>query len=51
MFQGLDEQIKQDDMAGTTPRERVMKWVTIGVVAVALFGGLYYGLRMLDYVR
>lgn len=51
MFEGLDEQIKHDDQMETTPRERLMKWVIVGVVAVAIFGGLYFGLQFMGYMK
>ena len=47
MFEGLDEQMKHDDSEGTTPKQRWMKWITIGIVAVVIFGGLYFALYAL----
>ncbi len=51
MFEGLDEQIKHDDQIEITPKERLMKWVIGGVVAIVVFGGLYFGLQMLNYAK
>lgn len=51
MFEGLDEQIKHDDQLSTTPKERVIKWVVGGVIAVAIFGGLYFGLQFMGYMK
>jgi hypothetical protein len=48
MFDSLDEQMKHDDQMTTTPRERILRWVAVAVVSVALFSGLYYGVRMLE---
>ena len=48
MFESLDEQMKHDDDETTTPRERVLKWVLVGIVSVLLFGGLYMGVRLLE---
>lgn len=48
MFEGLDEQIKHDDLIETTPRERLMKWIIGAVIAIAVFGGLYLGLHFLQ---
>ena len=48
MFETLDERMKHDDAETTTGRERLMKWVVIGVVSVALFGGLIWGIRFLS---
>ena len=48
MFDSLEEQMKHDAQAESTPRERLMKWVVVAVSSVVLFGGLYYGVRMLE---
>jgi|YNPBryantNP2012_1023418.scaffolds.fasta_scaffold05496_3 hypothetical protein len=48
MFESLDDQMKHDEMEATTPRERWLKWVLAGVVAVLVFGGLYVGVRLLE---
>jgi hypothetical protein len=48
MFDSLDEQMKHDDQAETTPRQRMLKWATIGVVSVAVFSALYIGLRVMN---
>ncbi len=49
MFDSLDEQMKHDDALETTPKERVLRWVAVAVVSVLVFGGLYFGVRMLEY--
>lgn len=41
MFDSLDEQIRTDEHKMVTSRERMMRWVLIVVVSVAVFGGLY----------
>jgi len=48
MFDSLDEQMKHDDEAETTPRQRMLKWATVGVVAVAIFSALIFGLRAMQ---
>jgi len=48
MFESLDDQMKHDEQETVSPRERIMKWVLTGVVAVLLFGGLYMGVRLLE---
>lgn len=48
MFESLDEQMKRDEDEVTTPRERYLKWLLVGVVSVLLFGGLYMGVRLLE---
>ncbi len=48
MFESLDEQMKHDEDVATTPKERFLKWVVVGVLSVLLFGGLYMGVRLLE---
>jgi len=48
MFESLDEQMKHDDQETTSPRERMMKYILAGIVSVLVFGGLYFGVRMLE---
>ncbi|MGQ9917939.1 MAG: hypothetical protein ACUVS7_11020 [Bryobacteraceae bacterium] len=48
MFESLDDQMKHDEMETTTPRERWLKWLLVGVVSVLLFAGLYAGVRLLE---
>lgn len=48
MFDSLDEQIKHDRQESSTPRERVFVWVSVAVVSVLVFGGLYFGIRVLE---
>jgi hypothetical protein len=48
MFDSLDEQIKHDRQETTTPKERVFFWVTAALVAVLAFGGVYFGVRVLE---
>ena len=45
MFDSLDEQIKHDAAAGTTMRERMILWVTVGLVSIAVFGSLFRVVR------
>ncbi|HXJ38338.1 MAG TPA: hypothetical protein VNH18_03610 [Bryobacteraceae bacterium] len=40
MFESLDEHIKHDDQAEASPRERLMKYLVIGAVSVAVVIGL-----------
>ncbi len=48
MFESLDDRIKQDEMQETTQKERILKWVVVGVVSVVLFTGLYMGVKLLE---
>jgi hypothetical protein len=48
MFDSLDETMKHDLDATTTRTERIVRWVAVAVVSVLVFGGLYFGVRMLE---
>ena len=45
MFESLDEQMKHDDATAASLRQRITKWAVIAIVAVAVFGAMYYALR------
>lgn len=48
MFTSLDEQIKHDDDAVSTPQERWMRYAGVFLISVLLFGGLYAVIRFLE---
>jgi hypothetical protein len=48
MFDSLSDRIRQDEHEQTGTSERVIRWVAMLVVSVLLFGGLYFGIRMLE---
>lgn len=48
MFDELSEQMKRDDAAGTTATERYMKWAVVAIASVLLFGGLYFGVSLVE---
>ena len=48
MFDDLDEQIRKDIHAESTSTERMIRYVAVAVASVLLFGGLYFGVRLLD---
>ncbi len=48
MFESLDEHIKQDDKVETTSRERWLQWLAVLLLTIVVFGGLYFGIRMLE---
>ena len=48
MFNSLDEEIKRDDQATSTSRERWLRYTAVLVISVVLFGGLYAGIRFLE---
>jgi lipid-A-disaccharide synthase-like uncharacterized protein len=45
MFDSLDAQMKHDEAAESTTRERILRWALIGVVSVTVFGGLFILVR------
>jgi hypothetical protein len=48
MFESLDEQLKLDAHKSTSSTERAMRWVIGIVVALIVFGGLYWGVHMMQ---
>jgi len=45
MFTSLEEQMKHYDAVATSPQERMTKWAVIGLVAVTVFGVLFYAIQ------
>jgi hypothetical protein len=48
MFESLDDTMKHDEQAESTPQQRMMKWAAVLVIALIVFGGLIFGVRMLE---
>jgi hypothetical protein len=48
MFDSLDEQMKQDLKESSSPKERILLWISVAVVSVLVFGGLWVGVRVLE---
>ena len=48
MFESLDDQMKHDDKAEKTQKERVIEVLAIVVLSVVIFAGLFFGVRMLQ---
>lgn len=48
MFNSLDEQMKRDDQAESTPRQRGLFYAAVALISIAVFGGLYAGIRFLE---
>jgi hypothetical protein len=48
MFDSLDEEIKRDDEAVSTPRERWLRYGVVLLVSTAMFAGLYAGIKFLE---
>jgi hypothetical protein len=48
MFESLDEQIKLDAHKSTSNTERILRWVLVIAIALIVFGGLYWGMHMMQ---
>jgi len=48
MFDSLDDQMKVHEQKESSPAERWLRWAAVAIVSILLFGGLYYGVRMLE---
>ena len=48
MFDSLNDQMKVDQQKESSPVERWLRWAAIAIVSVLVFGGLIYGVRMLE---
>jgi hypothetical protein len=48
MFESLEEQLKLDAHKSTSNTERVMRWVIGIAIALVVFGGLYWGVQMMQ---
>jgi hypothetical protein len=48
MFDSLADRIREDDRREVSNTERILRWATVAVVSVVLFGGLYIGVRLLE---
>jgi len=45
MFDSLAAKMKHDDATAASSRQRMTEWAVIAVVAIAVFGALYYALQ------
>ncbi|MEX2263487.1 MAG: hypothetical protein WD696_16135 [Bryobacteraceae bacterium] len=48
MFDSLSDQIRKDQVSSTTLKERVLRWIAVAVLSVAIFGGLYMSMKLLE---
>lgn len=48
MFDSLDEQIRADARKATSSRERMLRWLLVALIAIVVFGGLYWGVMMME---
>jgi hypothetical protein len=47
MFDSLADKMKQDLQQEVNPTERVIRTIAVIVISAAVFGGLYYVVRLL----
>jgi hypothetical protein len=47
MFDSLSDRIKQDEGESASWTQRLIRWAVVLVLAVLLFGGLYFVVRWL----
>ena len=48
MFDSLDEQIKADEHKSESAKERTVKWLLVALVSIIVFGGLYWGVHLMQ---
>ena len=48
MFDSLADQIRHDDEEQINRGERIIRWAAVVVFSIMAFGGLYWGIRMLE---
>lgn len=48
MFDSLDEQMKKDLDKQTTSKQRMLLYVVVVLTTILIFGGLWYGVRLID---
>jgi hypothetical protein len=47
MFESLADRMKQDDRLEVNNTERMIRLIAVVVISVAVFGGVYYAVRLL----
>jgi len=47
MFDSLDETMKKDAKESSSNSERMMLWLAVLTASVLVFGGLYFGVKVL----
>jgi hypothetical protein len=48
MFDSLSDQIRDDSRGQKTTKERVIEYLAIAVLSLAVFAGLFFGIRLLE---
>jgi hypothetical protein len=46
MFDSLSDRIKADEQVASS--ERIIRWAVVAVISVLMFGGLYFGVSLLE---
>ncbi len=46
MFDSLDETMRKDAKTASSTTERMVIWLVVATASVLVFGGLYYGIRV-----
>ena len=49
MFDSLADRMREDDHQAVRSSERYLRWALVAVISVVLFGGLYIGVRFLEF--
>ena len=45
-YEGLDGQIKSDQLEILTQRERMLRWTLIALISVIVVGAIYVGIQL-----
>ena len=48
MFDSLAEQMRNDERVQTSNFERTVRWMTVAVLSLVIFGGLFFGVHYLQ---
>ena len=48
MFDSLADQIRHDEHAQVSNNERLLRWLAVAVISLAVFGGLYFGIQLMQ---
>ena len=48
MFESLADQMKHDEQQQDSTAEHFLRWAAVAVLSVVLFGGLYFGILLLN---
>jgi len=48
MFDTLADRIKADEQSTVNRTERILRFAAVVAISIVLFGGLYFGMKMLE---